>query len=65
MPMFRCTAAVRIILRDEGKSGSEGGLPLGNISSSINKTMTYMSVLSLLIYDQTQTATSSETENIQ
>lgn len=65
MLMFCCKAAVRIILRDEGKSGSEGGLPLGNISSSINKTMTYMSVLSLLIYDQTQTGTSSETENIQ
>lgn len=47
----------------------KGGLPLSNISSSINSTMLelikniHVCPLIFLVYDQTQTATASETKN--
>lgn len=62
---------VRILLRDEGKRGSGGGLPLSNTSDSINTTSWSLSrtlasaplAFFFLVYDQTKTATGSETEH--
>lgn len=69
MLIFKSTAADRIILRDEGRSGIVGGLPLSNISSSTNTTMLelikniHVCPLIFSLCDQTGTATASETEN--